>query len=142
MITAAMKKPVHSVTMDESVIVAAKRMRDAGIGFLPVLDQEGGLAGMITERDITWQFVADQLSPSTPVSEIMERSVPTCRARHDLFEAQKIMRERHARRIVCLDDDGRLAGVLTLTDIAQHEDGFRLAKTVQQALPPRSVRGS
>ena len=69
-------------------------MRDVGVGFLPVLDELGQVVGSLTERDITLRFVADALPSSTPVSAIMNSSVPTCRARDDLFAAQMIMRER------------------------------------------------
>jgi len=138
-IAAAMKKPVVSVTPDESVVAAAKRMRDAGVGFLPVCDPSNRLVGSITERDITWRVVAEELAGAMPVSEIMNRSVATCRARDDLFEAQKIMRERHVRRVVCLDDIGLVVGVLTLSDVARHEDGLRLAKTVREAMRARGT---
>lgn len=114
-------------------------MRNADVGFLPLCDASGGLVGAITEREIVRRFVADQLADATPVSEIMDRSVP-CRARDDLFEAQQIMRKRHVRRLVCLDDEGAVAGVLTLSDVARHEDGLRLAKTVREAISLRSVR--
>jgi CBS domain-containing protein len=137
-ISTVMKKPVHSVMPDDTVIAAAKRLRDAGVGFVPVCDRSGNLVRAITEREIAWRFVADGLAASTPVSDVMTRAVPTCRARDDIFEAQKIMRERHVRRLVCLDDEGRVVGVLTLANVTWNENGQRLAKTVRGALPPRS----
>jgi CBS domain-containing protein len=135
-----MKRPVHTTAPAETASCAAKRMRDGGVGFLPVVDAAGNLLGAITERDIAWRLVADELAPSTPVSAIMQHSPATCRARGDLFEAQRVMRESHVRRVVCLDDDGLVAGVVTIWDVARHEDGLRLAKTVREAFPPETAR--
>lgn len=117
-------------------------MRDVGVGFLPVLDELGQVVGSLTERDITLRFVADALPSSTPVSAIMNSSVPTCRARDDLFAAQMIMRERHVCRLVFLADAGLPVGVLTLTDVARNEDGFLLAKTVRGATHSTRATGT
>lgn len=132
-ISVVMRKPVHCIMEEELVVSAAKQMREFSVGFLPVLDADGRLIGAITARDVACRFVAGELPPNTPIRAVMSRSVPTCRARNHLFSAQVIMREQHVRHVVCVDDVGVPVGILTLADVALHEDGFRLAKTVREA---------
>ena len=60
-----MKKPIHSVAEDETVIAVARHMRDARIAFLPVCDRAGHLVGAVTEREIVRQVVADRVALTT-----------------------------------------------------------------------------
>ena len=60
--------------------------------------------------------------------------VVVCRPSNDFFFAQQLMRDRHVARVVCVDDARRPVGVISLSDVVRHEDGFRLAKTVRSAL--------
>jgi CBS domain-containing protein len=139
LIEAAMNTPLHSVAEHETVIVAAKRMRDVRVALLPVCDRFGHLVGTITERDIARRFVAGECARSTRVSEIMDRIVPTCRARDDLHDARTMMEEYRVHRLVCVDDHDRPVGVLALSDVAKHERRARVTRPVaiaQQATRP------
>lgn len=129
-----MSQPVHSVAPGDPVDLAARRMRDANIGFLVVCDETGAAVGTLTDRDIVLRVLAEGLPTSTRVSEVMTADVIACRPTDEFFLAQRLMRERRVTRVVCLDEERRPTGVISLSDVARYEDGFRLAKTVRSAL--------
>jgi CBS domain-containing protein len=97
---------------------AAQRMRDLDVGLLPVCENDR-LAGMITDRDITVRAVAAGLDPvEARVRDIMTPKVIYCLEDDDVSEAARLMRENQVRRIVVLNDQKRLTGILSLGDLA------------------------
>jgi CBS domain-containing protein len=134
-----MKREVHCVSLKDTVEEAARRMRDANIGFLPVCDQAKKVIGALTDRDIAIRVVAAGKPTTTPVEAAMTRQVVACRPSDDLEHAQGLMAEGQKSRIMCLDADGHLVGVISLSDIAQHEDDARASDTFRQ-VTEREVR--
>src|SRR5438094_69530 len=114
-----MKSDVECVSAIDHVQAAARKMRDAGVGFLPVCDRDRKVLGTLTDRDIAIRLVAEDLAPDTAVQTIMTKEAVSCRPSDALEEATRLMREHHKSRILCCDDDGRLLGVISLSDIAQ-----------------------
>jgi CBS domain-containing protein len=120
----AMATDVRTVTTDEGVAAAARAMRDADTGFLPVL--EGGRPiGVVTDRDLVIRFLADGGADAeeTLVRDVMTRDVTTIGADQDLQAAAALMRERQVRRLVVTDADGVVVGVLSHGDLVQATDG-------------------
>ena len=109
----AMETRVHAIAPGQSIVEAAKMMRDAGTGFLPVV--EGGrVVGVVTDRDIVVRFVAEGADDARamPVSEVMTSSVTVVGPEDDLADAAETMRAAGVRRLA-VTDGGRLAGVLS-----------------------------
>ncbi len=96
---------------------AARRMRDRGIGFLPICDQQGRVIGAISDRDIALRVVAEGLNYDLPITDVMTHEVVACHADDDLLHAGRVMVACHKSRIVVLDEGGRLAGVVSLSEI-------------------------
>jgi len=117
-----MKTKIECVTPTDAASAAAAKMRDANIGFLPVCDGAGKVVGVVTDRDIAIRLVAEQRSFTLPVSEIMTREVVFCRPDDDLEEAKKQMAERRKSRVVCLDDQDTLVGVISLSDLIGYDE--------------------
>ncbi len=116
----AMTSPAETVLPEETLQAAAARMRARNIGLLVVRDGTGRVRGVITDRDVTTRAVAEGLDPNgTPVKLAMTPQVFTCREEDDIAEAARIMEERAVRRLIVLGRDGRLAGVLSLDDVAR-----------------------
>ena len=113
-----MKRDISCLSPQASVQSAAATMRDQNLGFLPVCDDSDHVLGTVTDRDIAIRVVADQRSAQTTAEEIMTPEVVACLAEDDIEEAQQLMAQHRKSRILCLDDDGRLAGVISLSDIA------------------------
>ena len=127
-----MKRDVECVSPGDTVEDAAARMRDANVGFLPICDQSRKVLGTLTDRDITIRLVAAGKPGSTLVEDVMTRDAVTCRPDDDIREAQVSMAEHEKSRIMCVDEEGRLAGVISLSDIAQHELGDRAAEILRE----------
>jgi CBS domain-containing protein len=113
-----MTQDVESVWPDDTLQEAAFKMKDLDVGPLPVCDRHH-IVGMLTDRDITVRAVAQGLDPkSTRVRAIMSRAVICCHEHQDVEDAARVMQERQVRRILVLDRDQRLVGIVTLGDLA------------------------
>jgi CBS domain-containing protein len=118
-----MKRDVECVSDRDSIQRAAQKMRDEGVGFLPVCMQDKRVLGTITDRDIAIRVCSDDRSAAgTKVGDVMTREAVSCRADEDIDRARALMAEHHKSRILCVEDKGVLVGVISLSDIAQHED--------------------
>ncbi len=127
-----MKCGVAYVSPDDPAGFAARRMLNENIGFLPICDGSMRVLGTLTDRDIAIRLVAEDRPASTPVKEIMTQEVVACWPTDDVRRAEQLMGRYHKSRIVCLDDEGCLVGVISLSDIAQREDNHRIAKTMRE----------
>lgn len=126
-----MKRNVECVSPRDTAEDAACRMRDENVGFLPVCDQSGKVLGTLTDRDLAVRVVAEGKASGTLVEDVMTREVVACQPEDDLRDAQATMAVHEKSRIMCIAQDGRLVGVISLSDIAQHETGARAAETLR-----------
>ena len=117
-----MKRSVECLTAKDSVQAAARRMRDSNIGFLPVCENGMKVVGTITDRDIAIRVSADDKPASkTKLGDVMTREVIGCRPSDDVSRAQELMSKHQKSRMLCIDESGKLVGVISLSDIAQHQ---------------------
>lgn len=126
-----MKHDVQFVSQNETIQTAARKMRDANIGFLPVVDETQRVCGTVTDRDLAIRALAEARLADTPVASVMSREVVACNPADDLSAAESLMTSRKKSRVMCIDTDGRLAGVISLSDIAQAEGSRKAAKTLR-----------
>lgn len=97
---------------DEPVVAAARLMRMRGIGALPVCEDDGTLAGMLTDRDIVVRCVSSGGDPgAVTVRSIMSRDPVTVEAGADIRRAMETMRAAQVRRLP-VTEGGKLAGIL------------------------------
>jgi predicted transcriptional regulator len=131
-----MTKSMVLANANDSLRDTAQMMRDNDIGALPVMS-DSALKGIITDRDIVIRAVAEGLNPSdTPVSRVMSSQVLTCDADDDVRDAISLMKEKKVRRLVILDRSGNPAGMLSLGDIAAHENIKLAAETLKKVSEP------
>ncbi|MBP5166558.1 MAG: CBS domain-containing protein [Oscillospiraceae bacterium] len=108
-----------SVQTDDSVSSAARLLSRRNIGVLPVTDADGMLSGMVTDRDIVLRCIAAGKDPeSTCVGEIMSDRVISVSPDDEASKAAELMSREKIRRLPVVRD-GRLCGVLSLSDIAR-----------------------
>jgi CBS domain-containing protein len=127
-----MKRDVECVSPTSTAQAAAQRMREQRIGFLPVCDDSRKILGTVTDRDLAIRILADARAPTTPVGDVLTREVIACRPEDDLRKAQELMGRNQKSRIMCVDGDGRLVGVISLSDIAQKENGAKASQTLRR----------
>jgi CBS domain-containing protein len=118
-----MKKDVECLSLQSTAQEAAKKMREQNVGFLPICDGSKKVLGTVTDRDLVLRVMADGAKMNTAVKDIMTHEVVACRPDDDLKKAAGVMATRHKSRIMCVDLNGRLVGVISLSDIAQRDDG-------------------
>ena len=113
-----MTRDVQCTQPDASLEEAARRMRELNVGTLPVCDKDR-LVGMLTDRDITVRSVADGKDPKTQrVREVMTTGVHYCFEDQNVEDAVHLMEEKQIRRLVVLNRDRKLAGIVSLGDLA------------------------
>jgi len=123
---------------DTTLQEAAGKMKSLDVGPLPVCDNDR-LAGMITDRDITVRAVAEGKDPrSTRVRDVMSEGINYCYEDDDVHAAARQMKEKQIRRLVVLNRDKRMVGIVSLGDLAvetgdEHLAGNTLEKVSQPA---------
>ena len=128
-----MTREVEIIQPDDPLRVAAKKMRDRDIGFLPVCDGET-LLGVLSDRDITIRALADGMDVNIMLGrDLMTTPAIYCFEDQDVSEAAKIMAENQIRRLVVLSrDDKRLVGVISLGDLARNDLSGKVLQKVSQ----------
>jgi CBS domain-containing protein len=110
---------VISIAPDASVFDAIKVMADESIGSLVVLDENGKLAGIVTERDYARKvIVMGRSSKDTPVAEIMTTDVLTAASDHTVNACMEIMTEKKIRHLPVVED-GRVIAMISIGDLVQ-----------------------
>lgn len=109
---------------------AAAQMRDANVGFLPIIDDAEQVVGVLTDRDLVVRVMAQGLSLETRAEEVMTAEVISCRPDDDLEQVEDLMSANRKTRLAVIDEGGRLAGVISIADIAQYEDASRAGDVV------------
>src|SRR6185436_8389548 len=116
-----MTADVQSCSWETNLATAAKIMWEEDCGAVPVTDQQGQVLGMITDRDICIAAATrGRLEGEIPVGEVMSRTLHACAPADDVRTALATMRSQKIRRLPVLGAEGRLAGILSIHDIAVH----------------------
>jgi len=112
-----MTRDVQCCGPDTNLAVAAKMMWDSDCGVLPVLNVEGKVLGVITDRDICMAVATrNKLASEITVWETVSGKAWTCRDTDDIHTALDIMKREKVRRLPVVDEDGVLQGMLSMND--------------------------
>jgi CBS domain-containing protein len=115
-------------------------MKSKNIGPVPIVENERTkkLVGIVTDRDLVLQIVAEGRDPkSTKAEEVMTRKVVTCHAEDDLQVALDAMSRHKLRRIPVVDSNNGIVGIIAQADVAtridQPEKTAALVKGISQS---------
>lgn len=112
-----MTRDVRSCGPDINLAATAKMMWDADCGVLPVLNAEGEVLGMITDRDICMACATKNRAPSEiTVREAFSGKTYRCKVSDDVHAVMDIMRREQVRRLPVVDEDGVLQGLISMND--------------------------
>jgi CBS domain-containing protein len=122
----------ETVSQQDNVLQAARIMRDANTGFVPVVDGRK-IIGLITDRDIVVRGVADGKNISdTQVSDLMTRSVRSLGEDDSVDDALNLMSSAQIRRVPVVNSANDLVGIVSMGDISTNtnRDG-KVGKAVE-----------
>ncbi|WP_375742628.1 CBS domain-containing protein [Corallococcus interemptor] len=135
-----MTRQVRTARRDSSLREVAQLMRDEDCGVVPIVDAQGRLLGLVTDRDLalrafTGQRAVDGLRAADVMTEELEAVLPE----EDLHGVIELMGRHQVRRIPVVEPDDRLVGIIALGDIASRADQD---EELQEALERISSRRS
>lgn len=129
-----MAKEPKTAGPDMDATNAAGLMASYDIGVVPIVEEDGSLLGLVTDRDLVLRVLADRRDPtSVPLGEIATRkSLFTISPDATVAEAQKMMASNRVKRLIVTDDDV-FVSVVSLGDIAQSGESMQeVGETVRE----------
>jgi len=125
---------------DDTAEHAARLMKVADAGIMPVVDDmhDRRLVGVVTDRDLCLAVVAQGRDPQTPVGDCMSSAPITCDPEDSLDRALLLMEECRIRRVVVVDEEQRVHGILSLADLVRraHLPGRRTREILERICEP------
>ncbi len=136
-----MTRGAECVGPDDTLQQAAQKMKNLDVGPLPVCDHDR-LAGMLTDRDIVLRAVAEGRDPrSTRVRDAMSEGINYVFEDDDVKEAARQMKDKQIRRLVVLNRDKRMVGIVSLGDLAVETGDKQLSgQTLEKVSQPGAAR--
>jgi CBS domain-containing protein len=127
-----MSSDCECINSNETVLDAAKKLKDLGVGSMPICGEDDKLKGMLTDRDIVVKVLADGRDPaSTTAGDLGDGAPVTIGEGESIEDAIGRMAENQVRRLPVLDDSKRLVGIVSQADIARNVDETQVGKLVE-----------
>lgn len=134
-----MSRNPQSCTPDASLQDAARLMERCDCGAIPVVETNGArrAVGIITDRDIACRGVARGMAPAdTPVRECMSTQLATIGQDDSVAECCQQMEQGKVRRMLVMDAEGELCGIVSQADVALHLSKNKIAEVVKEISQP------
>ena len=130
----------RTVKATATVREAATAMRDVDAGAMVVVDDTGGVVGILTDRDIIVRGIADGGdTQSMPVSAIATMDVTTLAPGDNVRDAVRLMRKQAIRRLPVVEG-GRPVGIVSIGDLAIERDSDSALADISAAPPNTESR--
>jgi len=135
-----MSSHVEVIRPETTLEDAAKKMKDVDAGSMPVCDGDR-LVGMVTDRDITVRATAQGVDPkSMTVKEVMSPDVVYGFEEQDVADAARIMEDKQIRRLLVLNRQKRLVGIVSLGDLATRASSAAITEEVVERVSEPTER--
>lgn len=113
------RKPFYSISPNDSVASAIRKMSDDNLGALLVMD-DGDIVGLFSERDYTRKLLLfGKSSLVTPIHEVMVRHVVYVTPEYQLEECLALMTKKHIRHLPVINSDGIVLALLSIEDVVE-----------------------
>ncbi len=131
-----MNSEAECIGEDESVATAAQRMRDLGVGSLPICGADDRLHGVLTDRDIVVKCIAEGRDPAqVRAGDLAQGTVFWVDATADIGEVLRQMEDHRVKRLPVIENH-RLVGMISEADLARHLGEHQLAEFVEKVYAP------
>ncbi|HEY1587475.1 MAG TPA: CBS domain-containing protein [Polyangia bacterium] len=120
-------------TPDDSIIEVARVMEQHDVGVVPIVESQDTrrVVGVITDRDIVLRIVAQGRDPNEIVSlrDFMTNEIVSVRPEADILHAEECMKEHQIRRVLVVDENNCIVGIVTMADLARATGDTQLGDT-------------
>jgi IMP dehydrogenase len=106
-----------TISLDATVAEAKNLMKEYGIGGIPVVDKNGVLKGIVTNRDLRFEN-----NQKRKITEVMTTDLITTNHQTNLEAAARILQKHKIEKLPMIDEGGRLIGLITYKDITKAKD--------------------
>ncbi len=118
----------RAMTLQEVAVL----MRDGDCGVMPIVEDKK-LVGIVTDRDIVVRAIAEGKNAETPIGEAMTTEIFSVKPDDFVFEAIRLMGDKQVRRIPVVGENGELAGIIAMADVAlEMEDEREIAAILEE----------
>jgi CBS domain-containing protein len=115
-----MTQPACICTTSDTANTAARMMWEHDCGIVPVVDKDGKVVGVVTDRDVCMAaYFQGRPLEDIPIVSFMTREPSVCRPDDALAHAEQLMSDRQIHRVPVVDQAGTPIGVLSLSDLAR-----------------------
>jgi len=133
---------VLTIDASATLVEAARRMKEANVGVLPVVEN-GRLRGILTDRDFFESAIEQGSDPATTrVSQVTTKELSCAMPDWDVADARRVMAEGQIGRLPVVDDENRVVGIVTLSSLALRSRGRHEALETAQEVSRRSMRSA
>ena len=147
-ISSLIHRSVTSCTTHDNLERAAQLMWENDVGCLPVIDAQGHVAGMITDRDVCMAtYTQGEPLRAIPIATAMAKRVFSCAETDEVDAVERAMSQNQIRRMPVIDAQGHPIGIVSINDIARAASTGKLpasqvASTLAAVSAPRSMLAS
>jgi CBS domain-containing protein len=130
-----MTTDVECVAPETGAVELAQKMKALDVGFLGICENDR-LIGTVTDRDLVIRGIAEEVDiHSCKARDVMTEKVVWCYEDDDIEDVAEKMREKEVRRVLILNQQKRLVGVVSLGDISKvkEEESGRTLKDISEA---------
>ena len=112
-------RPLFHIDPTETVRKAARTMSEKNVGCIAVIDDDGMLVGIFSERDVLTRIVAEGRNPDdTLVANVMTKEIIAADPSESVNDALQKMRDRNFRHLPVVEE-GHLIGMISIRDLLQ-----------------------
>jgi CBS domain-containing protein len=132
---------VECISPEAGIEDVARKMKSLDVGFLPVCHDDR-LVGTLTDRDIVVRGIAEGKDlKSVKVSELLTHDVFWCYEDQTADEVAEYMSEKKIRRVLVLNGEKRLVGVISIGDLAKSGEAEKVGETTKEIAeaPPQAA---
>ena len=113
-------RDVVTLSSDATLSEATRLLASKRIGALVVRDKQGGLAGILSERDVVRALAAESVTAlARPVSAYMTRAVATCSEYDTVDELMEMMTVGRFRHVPVVDSNDQVCGLVSIGDVVK-----------------------
>jgi predicted transcriptional regulator len=129
-----------TVKPETPLIKVAQLMRDNSISSV-VLIKDNKPYGIVTERDIVWRVNASGLNiESLKAADICSRPVLSIHEEEEINQAIQLMKENNVRRLVIVNTEGVVTGILTSDDISRNVETLSKELALEYIIMSKNIR--